>query len=497
MLRRIARYLATRPDVLDTDERTRLADLGEHVPPMGWPDVRKVLMEGLGAHPSELFATVEPRPIASQAIAQVHRGSLLDGTPVRIKLVRPEAPDAVARAVGGADALAGLLGDRGNGERPRLAEEVAAWLDLHLDLTNELANLERLWELAADSTWEFVPRPYPDLCAPTVLVSEDPGGVPMSDVILAAGPGPPGRVRVLREQEIDPVRLARVVLTVNLRQAFRYRLFGVDLNPRNLVALPGDVISFVDFSHCGQIDPTMSEDQLAYLTAVFENDMERALDPPIETTPFAGEGNIAAFRRELLDLARGRAVGGSGEGRSPAPGAPSPAGQLLADVMRAAWLHHVRLPEGGLLLYRSIVTAQETARRLDPDAGIDEVSRRYLRVSHITAKARKVDPERIQSSALNVLTLLRDSPGQLQKILSDLADGSFSLNVWESETPAAERSRNRRSRFLVVALCAVSLAVLLTVPSPPEPLGVSLAWPLGAALAVLYAWLVLEWRRLR
>jgi hypothetical protein len=57
-------------------------------------------------------------------------------------------------------------------------------------------------------------------------------------------------------------------------------------------------------------------------------------------------------------------------------------------------------------------------------------------------------------------------------------------------------SRDHHVRLLTVAICSVGVALLATASGLPRPFGVSLAWPLGAVLAGIWAWLVRELRRL-
>ena len=54
----------------------------------------------------------------------------------------------------------------------------------------------------------------------------------------------------------------------------------------------------------------------------------------------------------------------------------------------------------------------------------------------------------------------------------------------------------RSSRLLATAILSVSVALLLTIPDLPAPLGVPLAWPVSGALIALYIWALIQWRRL-
>lgn len=485
--RRVFHYLATCPDVLAAPDREALIDLGDHVPPLPWSAVRPTLVDSLGTDLSEVFAEVEPSAAWANGVVQLHRARLPDDTPVTVKVVRPRAhaevsgtlrwlDDGLPVLFEGSQVAASVLEE--------LAREVAAWLARQTDLTIEATNLSRLRDLAAGSEWEHVPQPYLELCSASVLVAEDAGATRLTD-IAASGPAR------LRQLGVNRRRLARAIETVLIRQAFRYRLFQTDLHPDNVLALPGDVVTFADWSSLGQIDPALADDELAYLSAVFEPDTERSLDPPTEVAALDGDGDVAAFRRDLLRVVRARATANSDR-----PSAAAPV-EFLAELLRAAAAHRIALPQGARLLHRSLVTAESAARRIDPAVDTPEVVRRSLGVARVGVKLRKLQPERVEATLFDVARLLRDLPGQAQKILSDLADGSFSLNVWVAEVAQAERNRNRRTRLLVAAIASVSLATLLSAPRLAQVGGVSLGWPLALALVAVYSWLFLEWRRLR
>ena len=62
-----------------TDEFARCLD---EVRPLSVLRVWKILERELGAHPEEVFASIDPKPLASASIAQVHRATLKDGRKV-------------------------------------------------------------------------------------------------------------------------------------------------------------------------------------------------------------------------------------------------------------------------------------------------------------------------------------------------------------------------------------------------------------------------------
>ncbi|MFO8072103.1 MAG: AarF/UbiB family protein [Polyangia bacterium] len=80
--------------------RDALAALQTHAQPMDGETVRELLLGELGELGERLLAGMEPKPISSASIGQVHRCELPDGRAVAVKIQYPEIADAIAADFG-------------------------------------------------------------------------------------------------------------------------------------------------------------------------------------------------------------------------------------------------------------------------------------------------------------------------------------------------------------------------------------------------------------
>jgi ubiquinone biosynthesis protein len=89
---KLGQILSTRPDLLPPAVVAELSGLQDHVNPLTEPDVVAVMEEELKVPWEDVFASIEPDPLASGTIAQVHRATRRRGR--ACPRARPELPPA-------------------------------------------------------------------------------------------------------------------------------------------------------------------------------------------------------------------------------------------------------------------------------------------------------------------------------------------------------------------------------------------------------------------
>jgi ubiquinone biosynthesis protein len=370
-------------------------------------------------------------------------------------------------------------------------------MERELDFGLELDNLQRLYDLAGGDPDERIPRAYPAYSTRRVLTLEYLHGIPFSELLNALRAGTDEELRRIDALGVDRRRLADALVRVSLRQIFRNRFFHADLHPGNLLVLPGDRIGFVDFGLCEELDETIRNSQVRYLTAAASGEPERIFRAMTEILLPGETTDMEAFRRDFLGEARNLKFtrDAPAEGRERLE--QSPIARYLIGVMRSARRNDLQVPTRVLALYRTLLTLERVSGELGEADSLRRIGGDFL------ARLQKEDAldtfelENLQPILLSLLNLKRDAPAQLNELLKDLADGNFNLQVYNAEAARTERSRNRRSRLLAAAVLCVAVALLLARPELPRPFGVSLAWPLGAVLAGLYLLVFHLWRQLR
>jgi hypothetical protein len=207
------------------------------------------------------------------------------------------------------------------------------------------------------------------------------------------------------------------------------------------------------------------------------------------------DADIEGFRREFLEQTsawqRERDFGDPHRRRR------SPTSEWMINVMRAARTHGLRVPARILSMYRALLAAEAVAMQLGRAVDLPAVGRRFFRSLQKEEVLKALDLKNVPPWLLSVFNLARQSPGQLEQILSELAEGRFSIATVSSESPRTARARDRRTRIVVGAILSVGLSLLLATPNLPVIGGVNAAWPIGIALVATYLSVAVGLRRLR
>src|SRR5437868_13718204 len=87
---KLGQILSSRPDILPKDFIDELSHLQDRAAPMPVELVFQLIEKGLGKPAHQLFASIDPEPMASASIAQAHRARLHSGEEVVVKVQRTD-----------------------------------------------------------------------------------------------------------------------------------------------------------------------------------------------------------------------------------------------------------------------------------------------------------------------------------------------------------------------------------------------------------------------
>lgn len=362
---KFGQVLSTRRDLLPPDLADELAKLQDRVPPFAPELAIAEITRSLGAHPDQLFAEFERSPIASASIAQVHFAKLKDGTPVAVKVLRPNMKKTINEDLALMQIAADLvekLWNQGKRLKPReVVAEFNKYLNDELDLMREAANGSQLRRNFATSNLLLVPEMYWDYCTPNVIVMQRMDGVPISQVerLVAAG--------------VDLKKLASDGVEIFFTQMFRDGFFHADMHPGNILvsidpATLGRYIA-LDFGIVGTLNDFDKDYLSQNFVAFFRRDYKRVAEAHIESGWVPPETRVdeleaavrtccePIFDRPLKDISFG---------------------QVLLRLFQTSRRFNVEVQPQLVLLQKTLLNIEGLGRQLDPDLDLWKTAKPYL-----------------------------------------------------------------------------------------------------------------------
>ena len=467
---KLGQVLSTRPDLLPEAYTSELSCLRDDVRPFPYRDAEAILAEDFGRPLPQIFTAIDPVPVASASISQVHRATLLDGRVVALKIRRPGIEKMVQADLDILKNLAQLAERRLPFLAPyapvALAREFERTIKREMDFNVERRTMERCRVQFANDPTAHIPYVIKELSTGRVIVMEFIGGVGPNDL------------EGLRRLGVEPadvaVRGARILLT----QIFRFGFFHADPHPGNLRVLEGGVLAPLDYGMFGQLDAVTRERIADLLSGLMAQDTDRVLRA-LDALEIRGEHvDSRALRRDAAELVAAY---------SDLTFDNIDLGVLLKELITLIRTHHLHIPPDLVLLIRSLVTIDGVGRALDPHFDIAREVYPFLRQLTL----RRFHPWRILTQTLRtaedfqrVAMLLPDVLGQsLESFKRGELTVRFDLQHFENLVRQLTRASNTLAFGILIAGLVVASALILRVG--PN----SLAYSGFAMAALLLIWL--------
>lgn len=252
---KFGQMLALQPDILSFEYCNALFDLMDRVSPLPFKEVARVFEEALGYKPEEAFDWIDPEPLATASIGQVHV-AWLNGRKLAVKIQRPSVTKDFAgdiRLMSGAIRLIRALRLRALHWMIEPMSEFVAWTKEELDYRYEARYMARLRQNASDNPHERVPAVLEKFTTRRTLVMEFLSGVTVLSYLRALEEGNQSVIDALSAGGFDSHQVASSIIDNFLGDVFQHGLFHADLHPANLMILPGNIVGYVDFGITGTI----------------------------------------------------------------------------------------------------------------------------------------------------------------------------------------------------------------------------------------------------
>ncbi len=466
---KLGQVLATRPDIFPPNWIEEFSKLQDQVPAVPFEELLPELEAALGKSPFEVFKDLDPEPIAGASIAQVHLAKLQDGTPVVLKIRRPNVRTRIEADLRLLSHLGRLIeSEFEEVKRFRPGEIIGQFsksLERELDLAMEGRNTERFGRNFAEDEFIEFAKIYWDFTSEGLLVMSYIDGIPGNDLQTAARSGLD--LKLLGE------RGANAVLKMVLIDGF----FHADPHPGNVFYLPENRLAIIDCGMVGRISLDRRDEIADLLAALVSRDVDTLRDILVIWADGAtiDEAKLSADIDEFImnyDNAPLKHVRFSA---------------VLNDLTTIMRENHLAVPPDLTMLFKALITLEGLGRQLDPDFQI---------VHHLTPFVKKIIVDRYMPGNLfkrgkRGLSHLTDAvtglPGDVSQVLREAARGRLKLNLdlkrLDHFGHQLDHSTNRLTMALITAALIVGSSIVMTVHGGPTIFGLPAFGFLGFFLA--------------
>lgn len=374
---KLGQFIASAPTLFPAEYVQEFQNCFDRAPPVPFEEIQSILRKELGRPIESVYEYVDPTPLASASIAQVH-GARLKGSQedVVIKILKPGIEDILVADLNFVYVVARII-EFLNPEISRtslvgIVKDIRESMLEEVDFYKEAANIEafrRYLEATGLTGQATAPKVYQYCSTRQVLTMQRLYGVPLTDLDS------------IRSLVTSPESSLITALNVWFGSLLACESFHADVHAGNLWLLRDGRIGFLDFGIVGRISPKTWAAMEVFLGSIAIEDYDSMASSLIQMGATSNNVNASAFARDLekvfssikeLDTEIVVAAR-SGTARDPAAIAANVVvderqmNALFLDVVRVSESYGLKFPREFALLLKQLLYFDRYTRLLAPN----------------------------------------------------------------------------------------------------------------------------------
>lgn len=441
---KMGQIISTRRDILPKAYIEELAKLQDAAPPFPFHDVRQIFKEEFDQELEEVFELVEEKPIASASIAQVHKGRLLSGEEVILKVQRPEIEENFLRDI---DLFIKIVTKAENILKEVVVDPVSVFQEIRkttkieLDFRNEVKYMVKFKKLNANIACVNAPKAFTEFSSKRIIVQEYIDGLKIT------------HTTELLQEGYDLNDIGQKLLLSYLSQVFHDGFFHGDPHPGNMIIKEGQIY-YIDFGIMGELSNGNKDVLNQLLKAIVLKDINQLVSLILQM----GNQKGRVDRNELYDdltyvfdtyfstnLSNIRIA------------------SVLTDIFEITSRHRLSLPSDLVTLVKALTILEGTITDLAPEANLIKITKSYLKTSGTFSVRDLIDTEEALLQTYQFFSHSAKLPSQLSVFLDGLISGRSKFKIDLINMDEKWTGINKMVNRLVFALIISALILASTV----------------------------------
>jgi len=407
---KLGQSFSNREDLLPVELIRELEKLQDKVETVAM-NVEEVLENELNISVAEHFLEIDEKPMATASIAQVYRAVLKDGSPVILKIKKPNVQAVIEDDLLLIKDLEKLVSSYSEiGERLNLKQAISTFeksLLEEISLINEKENILQFARNFKNDPLTYVPKVYEELSNNNVLCMEFIDGIKVTDL---SG---------LQNHRLDPVKISEVGLRLFVSQILDYGFFHADPHAGNILVKKDGRVVFIDFGAVGKIQPNdkeILEELIVSFVAKNTRKIVRSLKKMAIKYEIPDERKLEADVQEIINYIHSSSLQDIDV---------QDIINTMKDVLQENRLY---MPGYFYLLFKGISLIEGVGRNINPDLDVVKSLHPYTK----KILARKINPKNLLKSGMDRMMDFTDSvdeiPRELRSVLQKLDENKFTVS---------------------------------------------------------------------
>lgn len=272
---KLGQFIASSPTFFPYDYVEEFQHCLDRTKPFPFSIAKKIIESELKQPMDAVYSWVDPKPLASASIAQVHAAKLLSGEDVVIKIQKPGVEGVLLTDLNFLYVCARII------ERlaPKLSwtslsgvvEEIQRTMMEECDFIKEANNLNEFREFLKATLNDdvVVPKVYQKASSRKILTMERFYGVSLTDL------------DTIKRYCPDPEKTLITAMNTWFSSLTQCAFFHADVHAGNLMVLENGKIGFIDFGIVGRINPGTWEAVSDFISSIMIGDFDGMADSMI------------------------------------------------------------------------------------------------------------------------------------------------------------------------------------------------------------------------